>query len=192
MRRLLLFVLPLLAVTACYQAEVSDVVAEQYSLKSLSATIDNDLTRTYAQDGADGSIQMYWHKDDRIAVTDMVSLAAYSLVQGEGSVDGQFEVEASYADETFVQGSTLYGVSPYKAVKFVTGKNRVYLSKLTEEKLSWDDASTRSAALDNDLNVVIPSVQQFTGLVGENDVDRNIMIGTTADGGQTFRQFDGL
>ena len=186
MRRLLLFVLPLLAVTACYQAEVSDVVAEQYSLKSLSATIDNDLTRTYAQDGADGSIQMYWHKDDRIAVTDMVSLAAYSLVQGEGSVDGQFEVEASYADETFVQGSTLYGVSPYKAVKFVTGKNRVYPSKLTEEKLSWDDASTRSAALDNDLNVVIPSVQQFTGLVGENDVDRNIMIGTTADGGQTF------
>ena len=128
---------------------------------------------------------MYWHEDDHIAVTDMTSVAKYNLSTGAGSTEGEFTVDSSAAGITFIEGKALYGISPYKAADFVIDSNNRALPTLTIEETEWDNTSTRSD-LNFDLNIVIPSVQEYTGVVGENDIDRNIMIGTTEDNGKSF------
>ena len=184
-RAIFLSVLLSFILSGCYQAQVEVEAVGGYTVDCFSATIDNDFSRTYSENLNDGSIQMYWHEDDHIAVTDMTSVAKYNLSTGAGSTEGEFTVDSSAAGITFIEGKALYGISPYKAADFVIDSNNRALPTLTIEETEWDNTSTRSD-LNFDLNIVIPSVQEYTGVVGENDIDRNIMIGTTEDNGKSF------
>ncbi len=130
-----------------------------YTLQSINAIINNEPTRTYAVQGADGSIQMLWHADDQIAVSDLTSCAKYNLDSGADSTEATFTVDDSSSSVTFVENAPLYAIAPYDRVVFSN---------------------------DGGFRANIPAAQYHTGVDSDNDVLRNVMLGTTTDGGATF------
>ena len=152
-------VLVALVTVACTQVEEQNTTTLGRKLDSFSALINNDQTRTYAVQGADGSIQMLWHEKDAIAVSDMKALARYNLSSGVGTTDAIFTVDANSSDVTFTENAPLYAISPY-ARAFYTEADGLFIQ--------------------------ISTAQTHTGEDGDNDLRRNIMLGTTTDNGESF------
>ena len=152
-------VLVALVTVACTQVEEQNTTTFGRKLDSFSALINNDQTRTYAVQGADGSIQMLWHEQDAIAVSDMKALARYKLSSGVGTTDAIFTVDANSSDVTFTENAPLYAISPY-ARAFYTEADELFIQ--------------------------ISTAQTHTGEDGDNDLRRNIMLGTTTDNGESF------
>ena len=145
---------------ACTQVEEENTTLTPVrKLESFSAYINNEPTRTYAVQGADGSIQMLWHADDQIAVSDVASVAKYNLSLGQDTTDATFTVDDSSSDIAFTENAPLYAISPYQRAVFSDN---------------------------NGFRANIPAVQYHTGVEGDNELYRNLMLGTTTDEGATF------
>ena len=144
---------------ACTQVEEQDIVIPGRKLESFSAHIDNESSRTYAVQGADGSIQMLWHEEDAIAVSDMKAIAKYNLFSGMDTTDATFTVDETSSDVTFTENAPLYAVSP---------SARAYFN-----------------AIDG-LFLQISTAQTHSGVDSDNDLKRNIMLGSTTDNGESF------
>ncbi|MBP3424115.1 MAG: calcineurin-like phosphoesterase C-terminal domain-containing protein [Alistipes sp.] len=191
-RTLSILVFALLAAVSCVNTEEGlDVITSGRKIDSFTANIVGDDSRTISILGADGSLDIYWHSSDCLAVTDGDNIAKYTLDSGECSDVGTFVVAEESKDVSFSQTKPLYGVYPDTATTFSSTPVEGVLPSLGVEDTEWDD-TTRAAqtAADNAFNgllcINIPTVQNYSGVVGRSDRDRNIMVGTTADNGRTF------
>lgn len=175
-------VIALLA-SACTLADETIEIIFGRKIEGFTGHIDNPSSRTMADDQG-RSIQMYWHEDDQVAITDCQSIAKFDLTAGEGTIDGTFAINAESEGTTFTEGASLYCVVPYMAADFEQQATPPQLPDLDKEAGDeWGDATRAGGGV---LSIVIPSVQTFTGVEQSNDLDRNIMVGTSADGGESF------
>lgn len=172
----------MLAVSCTTTDESLDIVSGR-KITSFTGHIEATESRTTAEDSG-STIQMYWHADDQIAVTDCMSIAKYDLTSGEGGIDGEFTINTESVGTTFADGAALYGVVPYMAADFESPATPPQLPALDKETDGVWGAPTRAAG--GVLNIVIPTLQTYTGEEGSNDYDRNIMVGTTTDEGASF------
>ena len=159
-------------------------------IDSFTARIDNDHTRTHSTLMEDGTLRLYWHKDDCVAVTDGEQIAKFTLDSGEDSATATFVVATESEGVAFPEGKTLYGVSPYSAATLYTDIYEAGLEPLIIENIEWDDDNATTMSTEPEFGGVvfvnIPTEQTYTGVVAENDLDRNIMVGLTADNGRSF------
>ena len=165
MRRNLLIVslLSLLLGACSYTDEQMDVATNGVALPSLRAKIDTSYSRTYAVDCEDGSVQMLWHQDDQIMVTDGTSnRARYKLDAGADTVEATFVVDDTYSSNAdFAANAELYAISPANRLQYNTTKG---------------------------VRAHIPSLQ-YVEFDGVNDTYRNVMIarGNIASGEFDFK-----
>ena len=175
-------VIALLA-SACTLADETIEIIFGRKIEGFTGHIDNPSSRTMADDQG-RSIQMYWHEDDQVAITDCQSIAKYDLTAGAGTIEGTFAINTESEDTTFADGASLYCVVPYMAADFESPATPPQLPDLDKEAgEEWGDATRADGGV---LSIVIPSEQTFTGEEQSNDLDRNIMVGTSADGGESF------
>ena len=174
-------VIALLA-SACTLADETIEIIFGRRIEGFTGHIDNPSSRTMADDQG-RSIQMYWHEDDQVAITDCQSIAKYDLKTGAGTIEGTFAINTESEGTTFA-GASLYCVVPYMAANFESPATPPQLPDLDKEAGDEWGAATRADG--GVLSIVIPSVQTFTGEEQSNDYDRNIMVGTSADGGESF------
>ena len=153
--------------------------------QSLTAFIDNEPSRTTSEQ-VDGAVQMYWHSDDKIAVTDHYSAIEYELKSGAGEVVAEFQPANKSENQRFEEGATLYGISPYSAVVFKSSNIKPQLPGLDSEEGEEWSPYTRSQH--GKLSVEIPSSQLYTesGRYGENEGARNIMFGASEGSDNSF------
>lgn len=175
-------VIALLA-SACTLADETIEIIFGRKIEGFTGHIDNPSSRTMADDQG-RSIQMYWHEDDQVAITDCQSIAKYDLTSGAGTIEGTFAINAESEGTTFADGASLYCVVPYMAADFESPATPPQLPDMDKE--DGEDWGTPTRADGGVLSIVIPSVQTFTGVDQSNDLDRNIMVGTSADGGESF------
>ena len=185
-RFLLISVVALLAAVGCVDTEESLDIVRGRKIDSFTAKIVNDNSRTFSILGADGDLNIYWHSSDCLAVTDGESLAKFNLDSGESSDVATFVVADESKGVTFGESKPLYGVYPYSAAMFSNSSAGATLPSLGHQDTPWDDTRTTSDSFEGILRVNIPTAQRYSGIVGQSDVDRNIMIGTTSDNGQSF------
>ena len=175
-------VIALLA-SACTLADETIEIIFGRKIEGFTGHIDNPSSRTMADDQG-RSIQMYWHEDDQVAITNCQSIAKYDLTSGAGTIEGTFAINAESEGTTFTDGASLYCVVPYMAADFESPATPPQLPDMDKE--AGEDWGTPTRADGGVLSIVIPSVQTFTGVEQSNDLDRNIMVGTSADGGESF------
>ena len=175
-------VIALLA-SACTLADETIEIIFGRKIEGFTGHIDNPSSRTMADDQG-RSIQMYWHENDQVAITDCQSIAKYDLTEGAGTIEGTFAINAESEGTTFADGASLYCVVPYMAADFESPATPPQLPDLDKETDGVGGEPTRADG--GVLSIVIPSVQTFTGEEQSNDLDRNIMVGTSADGGESF------
>lgn len=85
-RTLSILVFALLAAVSCVNTEEGlDVITSGRKIDSFTANIVGDNSRTISILGADGSLDIYWHSSDCLAVTDGDNIAKYILDSGECS-----------------------------------------------------------------------------------------------------------
>ena len=186
-RSIFISVIALFAAISCVNTEQDlDFVVGGHKIDTFTAKITNDNSRTMSILGADGELNIFWHPTDSVAVTDGSALAKYRLDSGEGSDVGTFVVADESKGVAFDESKPLYGVSPWSATSFTNNPAGGTLPSLGVEETPWDDTRTAANAFEGILRVNIPTCQNYSGIVGHSDRDRNIMVGTTADKGQTF------
>lgn len=105
----------LFAVGCSYTDEQIDF-ADGLSITTIDAYINDDLSRTYAETGADGSIQMLWSPNDCIAVTDLSAAAQFKLKSGADTQHGVF------AGSIVSLSKAMYAVYPASAAE-INGKD---------------------------------------------------------------------
>lgn len=152
----------LFATSCSYTDEGMDIVT-QGSRSSVVAYIDNShTTRTTASVGADGTVQMLWHQDDQIALSDGISgRQRYNLVSGEGTTEATFEYDDSYyLNKEFQENVPLYAISP---MTFSRWSQDIFYPYIT-------------------------STQMHLASETENDVRRNLMI-AKCDAGESYFDF---
>ena len=152
----------LFATSCSYTDEGMDIVT-QGSRSSVVAHIDNShTTRTTASVGADGSVQMLWHQDDQIALSDGISgRQRYNLVSGEGTTEATFEYDDSYyLNEEFQENVPLYAISP---ITFSRWNQEIFYPYITPTQMHLASET-------------------------ENDVRRNLMI-AKCDAGESYFDF---
>ena len=181
-------IIALLFAVSCVQTEGGVDAVLGRKIDSFTANIVKDGSRTHSAMAADGSINIYWHADDCVAVTDGAKVAKFSLLSGADGDVATFVVSDESKDVTFDENKTLYGISPEVAASFYDNYIDGKLPSLDVEDTQWEDSRAEAAESQfaGLLYVTIPTVQTYTGKVGENDLDRNIMVGTTADSGNSF------
>ncbi len=184
MKKHILFsaVIALVATACTFTNEEIEIVIGR-KIESFTGRIDNEDGRTTSVPNGN-KIQMLWHADDQIAVTDRVHIAKYDLIDGEETIVGQFELSNESAGVTFNEGATLYGVVPYMAAYHEGNPQLPELD--AEQGDEWEETSRANVHLKGRLNIVIPTVQTHSGEQGGNDYDRNIMVGKIADNGTDF------
>ena len=109
-------VIALLA-SACTLADETIEIIFGRKIEGFTGHIDNPSSRTMADDQG-RSIQMYWHEDDQVAITDCQSIAKFDLTAGAGTIEGTFAINAESEGTTFADGASLYCVVPYMAADF--------------------------------------------------------------------------
>ena len=124
MRRLSIFVLllALLATSCSYTDEQMDFKENTANtLQSFVARIDNSHdTRITSSIGSDGSIQMLWHADDKIIVTDNLGgRKRYNLIEGEGSIEAVFAIDDSFQGSPLAEDVPLYAIASYSRGVFI-------------------------------------------------------------------------
>lgn len=87
---LLSVICAVLFTVGCSQIDEQIDYAGGLTVTSLDAFIDDDLSRTYAETGADGSMRMLWSANDRIAVTDLATASEFKLKSGADTQHGVF------------------------------------------------------------------------------------------------------
>ena len=134
MRRLSIFVLllALLATSCSYTDEQMDFKENTANtLQSFVARIDNSHdTRITSSIGDDGSIQMLWHADDKILVTDNLGgRKRYRLLEGAGTTEAVFAIDESYTGSPLAENVPLYAIATANCGVFIqpTDNDIVYL-----------------------------------------------------------------
>ena len=139
--------------------EQIDSVEKKSSLVSFVARIDNSMSRTYSEECEDGGIQMYWHEEDLIMVSDGVSgRCRYKLASGAGTTEATFVLDESYANNVEFTGTEFYAVSPFVSGSYSSIKK---------------------------LRMNIQTLQTNVGQ-GTCDDKRNTMVAHSKDGGLSF------
>ena len=185
-RSIFISIIAILAAVACVNSEQDlDVVVGGRKIETFTAKIADDNSRTMSILGADGVLNIFWHPTDSVAVTDGSQLAKYRLDSGAGSDVATFVVDDESKGVAFDSSKPLYGVSPWSATSFTDSPAGGTLPSLGVEDTPWDDTRAASS-FEGILRVNIPTEQGYSGIAGHSDRDRNIMVGTTADNGQTF------
>ena len=191
MKRLLLFIALSIAFCALsctsIEQDIENIPTPDSSAnipQTLSAFIDSEDSRTTSEQ-IDGAVQMYWHADDKIAVTDRNIAIEYKLKSGVGEVGAEFQPADQAETKGFEEGATLYGISPYSAVVFKNLHLKPQLPDLNPEEGEEWAPYTRSQQ--SKISVDIPTSQLYTesGRYGENEGARNIMFG--AGDGRSIR-----
>lgn len=88
--RLLTLILAMFATTACSQIDDEMDYGGGVVVTTFDASIDDPATRTYAQVGADGTVQMLWATDDKVLVTDGSTGSTFELKSGVGTKQATF------------------------------------------------------------------------------------------------------
>ena len=124
MRRLSIFVLllALLATSCSYTDEQMDFKDNTANtLQSFVARIDNSHdTRITSSIGDDGSIQMLWHADDKILVTDNLGgRKRYRLLEGAGTTEAVFAIDESFQGSPLAEDVPLCAIASHSSGVFI-------------------------------------------------------------------------
>ena len=170
----------------------SNVPTPGIQLPGFTAHINNvTKSRTSSEvkvnDNGTTTVQMYWHEDDNVAVTDCAVIGKYEQAGEleEKSVTTYFNLSEESKDVRFVEGLPLYCISPYEACDFSSTSSRPQLPNLNPETGEEWQPYTRNELCK--LSVNIPTAQRYTSTAGENEGSRNLMLGKSEDGNETFR-----
>ena len=152
MKRFLPFLaIVLFAVVSCEDPDVNVDKNDSRKISTFEATIVESLSRTQSTILSDGDLYTRWHSEDVVALTNGIKSAKYNIKSGSGSATANFSVAADSRSVSFAQTDVIYGVSPASALSLKNSKSK--------------------------LAVEIPSAQTYTGVAGQNDNARNIMLG---------------
>ena len=169
MRRLSIFVLllALLATSCSYTDEQMDFKENTANtLQSFVARIDNSHdTRITSSIGDDGSIQMLWHADDKILVTDNLGgRKRYRLLEGAGTTEAVFAIDESYTGSPLAENVPLYAIATANCGVFIQ-------------------------PTDNDIVYLHPNIRAKQTHTYENDNYRCVMAAKSEGGGESL-EFD--
>ena len=152
MKRFLPFLaIVLFAVVSCEDPDVNVDKNDSRKISTFEATIVESLSRTQSTILSDGVLYTRWHSEDVVALTNGIKSAKYNIKSGSGSAKANFSVASDSRSVSFAQADVIYGVSPASALSLKNSKSK--------------------------LAVEIPSAQTYTGVAGQNDNARNIMLG---------------
>ena len=124
MRRLSIFALflALLATSCSYTDEQMDIKDNGVNtLQRFVARIDNSHdTRITSSICSDGSIQMLWHADDKILVTDNLGgRKLYNLIEGEGTIEAVFAIDDSFQGSPLAEDVPLCAIASHSSGVFI-------------------------------------------------------------------------
>ena len=108
---LLSTIFAVLFTVACSHIDEQIDSVDGMTITTIDGYINDDLSRTYAETGADGSIRMLWSPDDCIVVTDLAAAAEFKLKSGADTQHGVF------SGSIVSLSQSMYAVYPASAVE---------------------------------------------------------------------------